>query len=82
MTRPFAQLSPIAQAGCDGGMPYSAVAGAVIRQALQDATAGSRTAYLWLRDGDQAARWAQLLGGDGYFAAALDDLARQYRSWR
>ena len=81
MTAAFAQLSPVAQAGCDIGAPYSGLAGAVLRQALMDATAGSRTAYEWLATSDQAARWVSLLGGDGYLDAALADLRRRWRWW-
>ena len=66
--RTYAHLSPIAEAGAATGQPYSAVAGAVVAAALEDARWGSREARAWLTRG-QGQRWIEQLGGYGYLEA-------------
>ena len=68
-----AGLGRCALAGAATNRPYSGVAGAVVRVALEDARYGSASARQWLEHG-QGRRWVQLLGGDGYLDAALAGL--------
>ena len=70
--RAYGYLSPIAEAGAATGQPHSALAGAAIHAALEDARYGSREAQAWLTRG-QGRRWVEQLGGDGYLEAAQAD---------
>lgn len=70
--RTYAHLSPIAEAGGATGQPYSAVAGAAIAAALEDAHWGSREARAWPRV-SQGRRWIEQLGGDGYLEQAQEE---------
>lgn len=61
----------LGQVGAAVGRPWDALAGAVVRQAVEDARYGSSAARLWLL-GD-GRRWVELLGGLGYLEQVIDE---------